>query len=177
MSVRLTVGYPDRMNNEKKEIERLYIGCYQRLLSMARVMLKDDDEARDAVGDMFAKVADGSLMLPTEQVEGYLTIAIRNLCIDRIRKMTIRERIERRLTFSEPNLTPVETEQERAAEMIAYAEQTFPKQTWRVFQLRFDEGLKYREIAEHLDISEVTVYKYLSEALRILKEKYNPTRR
>ena len=165
------------MNDEKKEIERLYIGCYQRLLHVARVMLKDDDEARDAVGDLFAKVADGSLVLPTEQVEGYLTKAIRNLCIDRIRIMTIRERIARRLTFSEPNLTPVETEQVQAAEMIAFAEQSFPKQTWLVFQLRFDEGLKYREIAERLDISEVTVYKHLSEALKILKEKYNPTRR
>ena len=165
------------MNNEKTEIERLYIGCYQRLLSMARVMLKDDDEARDAVSDLFAKVADGSVVLPAEQVEGYLTIAIRNLCIDRIRKMTIHERIERRLTFSEPSLAPVEAEQERAAEMIAYAERTFPQLTWRVFQLRFDEGLKYREIAEHLGISEVAVYKHLTEALRILKEKFNPTRR
>ena len=165
------------MSDGKKEIERLYTNSYQRLLSMARVMLKDDDEARDAVGDLFAKVADGSLVLPAEQVEGYLTKAIRNLCIDRIRIMTIRERIERRLTFSEPNLTPVEIEQERAAEMIAYAERTFPKLTWRVFQLRFDEGLKYREIAERLGISEVAVYKHLVQALGKLKEKYNPTRR
>jgi RNA polymerase sigma-70 factor (ECF subfamily) len=165
------------MSDGKTEIERLYIGCYQRLLSMARVMLKDDDEASDAVSDLFAKVADGSLVLPAEHPEGYLYITMRNICLDRIRRLTIRERIERRLTFSEPNLTPVETEQERAAEMISFAEQTFPKQTWRVFQLRFDEGLKYREIAERLGISEVTVYKYLTEALRILKEKYNPTRR
>ena len=61
--------------------------------------------------------------------------------------------------------------------MIAYAEQNFPKQTWCVFQLRFDEGLLYREIAERLGISEVAVYKHLAEALKRLKEKYNPTRR
>ncbi|MBO7046896.1 MAG: sigma-70 family RNA polymerase sigma factor [Prevotella sp.] len=165
------------MSDGKTDIERLYIDCYQRMLSMARAMLKDDEEARDAVGDLFAKVADGSLVLPPEHPEGYLSVTMRNICLDRIRKMTIRERIERRLTFSEPNLTPVETEQVQAAEMIDYAERTFPKQTWCVFQLRFDEGLKYREIAERLGISEVTVYKNLTEALRILKEKYNPTRR
>ena len=165
------------MSDGKIEIERLYIGNHQRLLHVARAMLKDEDEAGDAVSDVFAKLADGSLVLPAEHPESYLYVTMRNLCLDRIRKMTIRERIERRLTFIEPNLTPVEAEQEWAAEMIAYAERTFPKQIWRVFQLRFDEGLKYREIAQRLGISEVTVYKHLAEALRILKEKYNPTRR
>ena len=32
------------------------------------------------------------------------------------------------------------------------------------------------EIAERLGISEVAVYKHLADALRKLKEKYNPTR-
>ena len=59
--------------------------------------------------------------------------------------------------------------------MIDYAEMTFPKQTWRVFQLRFDEELLYREIAEELGISETSVYKHLAKALERLKEKFNPT--
>ena len=165
------------MNNGKAEIEQLYIGCYQRLLHVARAMLKDDDEASDTVSDLFAKVADGSLVLPVEHPKSYLFVTMRNLCLDRIRRMTIRERIERRLTFSESSLTLIESDHERAIEMIDYAERTFPKQTWLVFQLRFDEGMKYREIAERLDISEVTVYKHLAQALKILKEKFNPKRK
>ena len=101
------------MSDGKIEIERLYIGNHQRLLHVARAMLKDEDEAGDAVSDVFAKLADGSLVLPVEHPESYLYVTMRNLCLDRIRKMTIRERIERRLTFTEPNLTPVEAEQER----------------------------------------------------------------
>ncbi len=58
--------------------------------------------------------------------------------------------------------------------MIDYAERALPKQTWRVFQLRFDEGLRYREIAERLSISERAVYKHLARALNQLKEKFNP---
>jgi RNA polymerase sigma-70 factor (ECF subfamily) len=70
-----------------------------------------------------------------------------------------------------------EIEQERVKEMIDYAEKNLSKPAWRVFQLRFDEGLLYREIAERLGVSEVTVYKHLVEALKKLKEKFNPTRR
>lgn len=164
------------MSAEKREIEQLYIGGYQRLLSMARVILKDDDEAGDAVSDVFARLADGSLNLPTDHPENYLMAIVRNQCIDRIRKMTLRERIERRLSLAEPDPTTMDSEQERIAEMIDYAEKNFSSQTWRVFQLRFDEGLLYREIAERLGISEIAVYKHLTKALKELRKKFNPMR-
>ena len=165
------------MRLEKTDIEQLYKDCYQRLLIVARRMLKDDDEANDTVSDVFTRLADGSLKLPEERPESYLMVTVRNLCIDRIHRMTIRERVERNLTLSQPSMVTVETDLVMAEEMIAYAEQNFPKQMWRVFQLRFDEGLLYREIAERLGISEVAVYKHLAEALKRLKDKYNPTRR
>lgn len=147
------------------------------MLTIAVQMLKDDEEARDAVNDVFAKLADGSLVLPKENPERYLMTTIRNLCITRIRRMSLRERIKRRLSLSEPSQASMTSEREMAKEMIDYAEKTFSKQTWRVFQLRFDEGLLYREIAEQLGISEVAVYKHLAEALKKLREKFNPTRR
>ena len=163
------------MSTEKTEIEQVYIGSYQRLLTKARQMLKDDDDANDAVSDVFAKVAEGSLKLPEGHEESYLMAAIRNLCLDRIRRLTLRERMERRLTLSDSGSISMESEQERITEMIGYAERVFPKQTWRVFQLRFDEGLRYWEIAERLGISERVVYKHLAKALTKLKEKFNPT--
>ena len=165
------------MNVEKRELEQQYIDSYQRMLTVARLILKNEDEASDAVSDVFARLADGSMVLPEENPERYLMATIRNLCITRIRRMTLHERIERRLSLSEPSRTSMESTQEMAKEMIDYAEKTFTKQTWRIFQLRFDEGLLYREIAEQLGISEVTVYKHLAEALKKLKEKFNPTRR
>ena len=102
-------------------------------------------------------------------------VTIRNLCIDRIHRLTLRERVERRLSLSDPSMTSTESQQEPVAEMIDYAERTLSKQTWSVFQLRFDEGLRYREIAARLGISERVVYKHLAKALQTLKEKFNPT--
>ena len=161
----------------KTIIEQLFIGCRQRMLAVARLMLKNDDDANDAVSDVFFKLTEGSLRVPADHPENYLMATVRNLCLDRIRLMTLHERLERRITLSDNDQAYGESERERIAEMIDYAERTFSKQTWRVFQLRFDEGLLYREIAERLGISEVAVYKHLAEALRKLKEKFNPTRR
>ena len=163
------------MSTEKTEIEELYTRSYQRLLTKARQMLKDDADANDAVSDVFARVAEGALKLPEGHEESYLMATIRNLCIDRIHRLTLRERVERRLTLSNSSMTAIDSERERITEMIDYAERALPKQTWRVFQLRFDEGLRYWEIAERLGISERAVYKHLAKALTKLKEKFNPT--
>ena len=163
------------MTAEKKEIEQLYISHHQRLQALARLLLKDDDEAQDAVSDMFARLAEGAVDLPAEHPERYLTVTVRNLCFDRIRQMTMRERIELRVSLLESEPASWEAEQERIREMNTYAEKVFTKQTWKVFQLRFDEGLRYQEIAERLGISERAVYKHLAKSLTKLKEKFNPT--
>ena len=171
----MLIRYIYRMSTEKKEIEQLYRESYQQLLTKARQMLKDDDDASDTVSDVFARVAEGSLKLPEGHEDSYLMATIRNLCLDRIRRLTLRERMERRLTLSDSSMTAIDSERERITEMIDYAESVLPKQTWRVFQLRFDEGLRYWEIAERLGISERAVYKHLAKSLTKLKEKFNPT--
>ena len=109
------------------DIEQLYKDCYQRMLTVARQMLKNDDEASDTVSDVFARLADGSLMLPAERPESYLMVTVRHLCLDRIRLMTIHERMERRLSLIDDDPTSEEKERERVTEMIDYAKRTFPK--------------------------------------------------
>lgn len=85
--------------------------------------------------------------------------------------------MERHLTMEGPSLTPIETEQNLLIEMMEYAEEIMSPQTWRVFQMRFDEGLSYRHISEQLGISQVAVYKHLAQALQLLRQQFNPKRR
>ena len=158
----------------REETERLYRQHAGRMQQLAVMLLGEEEGARDAVSDVFVRLADGSLRLPKEKPESYLLVSLRNLCLDRIRRLSVRERMKRQLTMSTPSLIPVETEQELAADIIDYAEQTMTAQTWRVFQLRFDEGLPAAEIARQLGISESAVYKHLAKALRQLRQHFNP---
>lgn len=157
---------------EREETERLFQRCYSRLLHLAENFLNDREEARDIVSDVFARVADGSVQLPQENPESYLLVCVRHQCFSHIRHLSVRERLKRRLTMDTEPLTPVETEEDRLQELMAYAEQTLSPQAWRVFMLRFDDGLKYREIASQLSISEVSVYKHLAQALRQLRNHF-----
>ena len=156
---------------DKERTEQLFQRCYNRLLQLAEHYLNDEEEARDAVSDVFARVADG-LKLPQDNPENYLLVCVRNECFGRIRKMSVRERLKRNLTMDTERVTPVETEEEKLQELMDYAEQTLTPQTWRVFLLRFNEGLKYHEIAIRLSISEVAVYKHLTQALRQLRNHF-----
>lgn len=159
---------------DRKETEQLFRMNYKQMMAIALSLLHDDDEARDAVSDIFERLVDGTLHLPLQRTEAYLMMAVRNHCLDRIRHLSLREKIRRHLTLSTPSLTPVETEQQQIEEMMAYAEEKLTPQTWRVFQLRFGEGKTYQEIALLLSISEVAVYKHLAQALRKLREQFNP---
>ena len=159
---------------DRRETEQLFRMNYKQMMALALSLLHDDDEARDAVSDIFERLVDGTLHLPLQRTEAYLMVVVRNHCLDLIRHLSLREKIRRHLTLSTPSLTPVETEQQQIEDLMAYAEEKLTPQTWRVFQLRFGEGKSYQEIALLLSISEVAVYKHLAQALRKLREQFNP---
>ena len=159
---------------DNKETEQLFRENYEQLIALALSLLHDENEARDAVSDVFERLVNGTLHLPLQRTDTYLMVAVRNHCLDRIRHLSLREKIRRHLTLSTPSLTPIETEQQ-IEDMMDYALQKLTPQTFRVFQLRFGDGMAYREIAQELSISEVAVYKHLAQALRKLREHFNPT--
>ena len=55
-------------------------------------------------------------------------------------------------------------------ELIEQCIAGLPEQSRRVYKMSRDEGLKYREIAEALKISEKTVEGHMNRALRTLKK-------
>ena len=161
----------------KEETEQLFRQQAEKTHRLATTMLHNEEEARDAVSDIFERLSSGTIRLPQEKPESYLYVCLRNLCLDQIRRLSLRERMGRHLTMEGPSLIPIETEQDLLIEMMEYAEEIMSPQTWRVFQMRFDEGLSYRHISEQLGISQVTVYKHLAQALQLLRQQFNPKRR
>lgn len=160
---------------EREEMERLFRSHYGEMFRLARCILHDDEESKDVVSEVFARIAAGAAVPVPDKTRHYLLVSVRNACLDTVRRTRTRERVSR--------LYPMETavdmslsadDKEQIEAVMQFAETGLTEQTGRVFRLRFDDGRRYNEIADELGISMTAVYKHLSQALRKIKNHFNP---
>jgi len=148
---------------------------YDRMYLLARIMLHDDEESRDAVSDVFTRIADGTIEVRKDTAESYLLTAVRYKCLKVIRAKHVRQRAAKYLQQDDTlEMTPLDVQQDRLGEVLDYSEQALTPRTLRVFQLRFQQHKSYAEIAATLNISEAAVYKYLAQSLHKIKNHFNP---
>lgn len=154
---------------ERKEFERLYTANYMAMIRFARTLLHDEDESRDAVADVMLQVYTRGIPNQYPPLK-YLLACVRNKCLDILRQMTIRQKVEKMLPI-EDNMVPAEPDERQNihALIMQVMEKDFPPQTKNVFKMRFDQRLSYQEIADRLHISKAAVYKHLSKAIFLLK--------
>ena len=159
--------------HEPSSIEQLFNAHHQRLLRLATIMLRNEEEAADTVAEVFSRWAEHASPPDPSQ----LTASVRNRCIDRIRHMKMADRVRRRLPLEEPYDSPWEQEDKHEERMKAVQEAIDTRLTTpmrRTLMLRYYEEKSYREIAQTLDISETAVYKHLRNALERLRQHLKP---
>ena len=152
----------------QKEIEWLFRQHYAQLTRLARSLLYDAEEARDVVSEVFATLL-GADIAP-RNVEGYLSMSVRNRCMNLLEHKSVRAKFERAYTLEMKAASQPVTDDDRLKRLMAYAEQNLTEQTLRVFRMRHLQGMKYQEIAGELGISRVMVYKHLTQAMEKIRE-------
>lgn len=156
---------------DRNDIERLFRENYRKMYSLAFALLKDGDSARDVVHDIFAGLLDVDAI--PEIGAGYLMRAVRNRCVNLLRDMSARERIENLIRAGEPETNDDECWREREDRIGAIRfiiREQMPPQCSRAMRLRFETGLSYKEIAREMAISEVAVYKHLKNGLDYIRK-------
>ena len=143
-----------------------------RLLAEARASLYDDAEAQDVVSELFAELLKRQPEVEAGRELAYLCESVRNRCRNVIARKTLTERVTR-LYALEQQTEDEEEETERLDRLQAFIRTGLTEAQQRVFQLRFGEERKYREIAAELGISEVAVYKHLVAALARIRNHFN----
>ena len=152
----------------QKEIEWLFRQHYAQLTRLARSLLYDAEEARDVVSEVFATLL-GADIAP-RNVEGYLSMSVRNRCMNLLEHKSVRAKFERAYTLEMKAESQPVTDDDRLKRLMAYAEQNLTEPTLRVFRMRHLQGMKYQEIAHELGISRVMVYKHLAQAMEKIRE-------
>lgn len=152
-----------------KDIERLFKTHYPAMHRLAMLILHDEDVARDIVHDVFEWLLNASL---TDVSGQYLLRAVRNRCLNYFRSLTARERIKELYAIDEQEIDAEDwPDDDTIAQIHSTVSNDLTDACRRVVELRFTDGMSYKEIAAALGISEVAVYKHLRHAIDVLRLK------
>lgn len=149
----------------------LYLHAFRRL--------NDSSEAEDLIHDLFASLWTNRAKLTiAEKLSSYLYVATRN----RIIKLVAREKLKTNYLesindfFDRGDLATDHQVRTRDLEKLIEKEiSALPEKMRKIFLMSRFENLSHKQIAEKLDLSEQTVSKQVSNALKILRSKLGMT--
>lgn len=153
--------------------ESLFHRYYGYLCLYATKILNNPDAAEEIVQDFFVRLWEKREQLSIDtSVKNYFFRSVKNLCINHIKHNRIKAKhAEKVLTGMGANTSFEEVYVEFDLELkIEESIQALPEKRREIFRLSREEGLKYREIAEKLNLSIKTVETQMSLAIKTLRE-------
>ena len=160
---------------EDKAFDFFFRQYYTSLCFFANSIIHNEEEAKDIVQDCFIKLWNSQTFNErTETVKSFLYTAVRNKCLDLLRKRKVIKKAE--LQIVRNNDLEFEYFDEVAfAEMVRQVVERIeelPANTQKIFKLRYLDGKKYGEIANEINSTPEAVRKQKTRALKILREKF-----
>lgn len=162
--------------------EELFRRGYEKLVAYATRILGAPDVAEEVVQDVFLSIWQNRERgdFAAENVSAYLTRAVRNRSMSRLRHVHVerrwRERISRggKVPMIAPSPAPGADAEVRSNELIRAVQvaiDELPPRSRKAFLLRRQHGLSYVEIAQVMGIATKTVEVHIGAALRTLRER------
>jgi len=137
--------------------------------------LRDREEARDIIQEVFTYLwSKHEVINISGNLSGYLYGSVRHAILNKITRKQVQEKyLDSLKAFSAQDnvLTDHRIRENQLREHIEKEIGMLPPKMREVFELSRKEHLNHREIAWKLEISEQTVSKQITNALRILKLK------
>lgn len=164
---------------DEQAFKALFQTYYASMCHFASQYLKDKDTAEETVQELFVRLWEKRSTLSIEtSVNHYLFRSVRNQCLNQLQHQKIKQQYASRVMESpqEVDWQPLYLEvdlMERIEKSIA----SMPPKRQEIFRLSREQGLKYKEIADKLDISVKTVEAQMGLALKHLRDElkdFNP---
>jgi RNA polymerase sigma-70 factor (family 1) len=156
--------------NDQWAYKELFTSLYSYLFHFARTLLKAKEPAEEVVSDVFIKVWEHRSNLDKiNNLKVYLYISTRNCAYNYLEKQ--RRTVTHPIAEYPEDLPSIYFDPEQlmiTADMLAMIQlaiNQLPPKCKIIFKLTKEDGLKYREVAEILNISVKTVENQLAIAL------------
>lgn len=160
---------------DKVSFEQLFRDNYDKAYYLALRILHDDEASKDVVADAFELVWRRLQDSDVDKLSSYLLTAVKNVCLDYIRKQNIRNRYVQasvqavgKLSF---NPEEVDLHEEKIQTIMRSLDELTPR-TQQIVTMCYVQRKKYREVAEELGISESAVKKHIMQALSYMRQKF-----
>ena len=151
---------------DKTILHRLFCLHYSEMLRLARTLNYDYSEAEDIVQAIFVRLMQSDILPADDKVRAYLMTAVRNGCINRIRKKSITNQFRELYSMDiDSDWQHIEQRMETIDAICDYAENHLQEPHLTIFRLRFEDDMKLKDIANQLGMNLKTVFKYLSQSI------------
>ncbi len=160
---------------DKSAFSSLFTAYYSDLVMFATTFLKDLDSSEEIVQDVFLKLwEDREVIIVTTTLKSFLLKLIQNRCLDWLRHAKVINTHYESVLCNLP-LLECDTEnyilRSEIEKIVKKALDKIPDEIAEPFKLNRYEGLKYREIAEKMNVSNRTVEVRVGKVLQILRDE------
>ncbi len=161
---------------DERAFEMVFRNYYPHLVLLAQKYLLDRDLSENVVQGVFVKLWENRASMEIRSLRGFLVVSVRNKCTNELKHRQVVREYEKEnegineggwLTFNENVYL----------QQINRVIDELPEQRRRIFKMSRMDGLKYREIAEKLNISPKTVEVQMGKALKYLREQLKPLKK
>ena len=173
------------MFDDDKAFESLFYSLNTPLIKFSMMYIHQKEVAEEIVSDVFVKCwINRKSLCEVRNIDTYLFVAVKNQSLNHLKKYShihlVQVEDTNEIRFVKP-FTPQEALEKK--ELLFKMEQSIeelPQQCRIIFRLIKEEGIKYKEVAEILNISPRTVQTQLFRAMKklslVLSDYLDPTR-
>jgi len=163
-------------HNCEKSYKELFITMYEKLYDFSFSILKSKEDAEEVVSDFFINIwiKRATNLKKLENPRLYLFVGVKNYTLNKIKSNKRRElpeldqwSAELSSVFFNPEELAISVE---LTKKIISAVNQLPTKCKIIFKLIKEDGLKYNEVSQLLDISVKTVESQMAIALRRIRQ-------
>lgn len=164
------------IKKDQGAFEVVFKKLYKPLCGYANKYLNEFEQAEELVQEVFVKFWEKCDTIAADSsIKSYLYRSVHNTCLNHIKHLKVRDNYRQHIIEQmsrDQSGGSDESDQPELEKRIHNAIDNLPPQCSKIFKLSRFEGLKYKEIADHLGLSIKTIEVQMGKALRILREEF-----
>ena len=151
-------------------LEKYFQWMYRPLCLYALNITESYEDSEDIVQQIFVELLEKAVVgsLEVGNMKGYLYTVVRNRAVKYVKKDQEKVSVESAMYLTDENILSISVEEEA---LVWNWIDALPTERRNIFLMAKQQGMKYKEIAEQLDISVKTVEGHMGKALKTLRDK------